>query len=124
MPVRPNQMSNGCLIKLLGSTLLVISFSALAVTEHAEIIKRSDWPGYENGANILALPQVSNTLSHFSEDDKVSVEIRYPGGTVGRQWADSMARWLITLGIPNRHISLFAGSGAADQLLIVLIDKR
>ena len=97
---------------------------ALAIEEYQEILSRSDWPAYENGSHVLALPQVSNVLEKFEEDEQVSVEIRYPGGDTGRLWAESLMAWFVSFGIPQQYLSLFPGSGAGDQLAIVLIDRR
>ena len=96
----------------------------LAIEEHVEILTRSDWPAYENGSNIIALPQVSKIVEKFEENEQVSVEIRYPGGDAGRLWAESLLAWFISFGIPQQYLSLFPGSGAGDQLAIVLIDRR
>ena len=96
----------------------------LAIEEHVEILTRSDWPTYENGSNIIALPQVSKIVEKFEENAQISVEIRYPGGDPGRLWAESLLAWLVAFGIPQQYLSLFPGSGAGDQLAIVLIDRR
>ena len=102
----------------------LVPVPALAVEEHIEILSRSDWPIYENGSHILALPQVSKIVEMFEEDEQVSVEIRYPGGDAGRLWAESLLAWFVSFGIPKQYLSLFPGSGGGDQLAIVLIDRR
>jgi len=95
-----------------------------AVTQHNEILNHSEWPEYVNGTNIAALPQINQILSRFEEDEKISIEIRYPSGDSGRQWAESLGQWLVTFGVPTRYLELLPGSGAADRLVISLIDRR
>ena len=104
--------------------LIIPHMPALAIKEHEEILNRSEWPAYENGSHILALPQVSKIVELFEEDEQVSVEIRYPGGDAGRLWAESLLAWFVSFGIPQQYLSLFPGSGGGDQLAIVLIDRR
>jgi hypothetical protein len=100
------------------------SMSAIPFSEHTETVMRKDWPSYENGASVLALPQFRSILEKFDEDDRNRVEIRYPGGDSGRQWAQSISQWFVTFGVPASYLQLLAGSGASDQLVIALIDRR
>ena len=111
---------------ILVTTAFLVCFSvqAQSYTEYAETLAFSEWPEYENGANISALPQVSRTIRLFDEHDKVSIEIRYPGGDQGRKLAESLFKWLITLGIPAQYMELVPGSGSADSMVISLIDRR
>ncbi len=110
--------------KALLALVYFTTFGVGAVSEHNEILKRSEWPEYVNGTNIAALPQVSQTLKRFEEDEKIIIEIRYPGGDPGRLWAENLGRWLVTFGVPARYLQIFPGSGASDQLVISLIDRR
>lgn len=102
----------------------VVSFSAWSITEHVEILPRAEWPQYENGKNLLSLNQISTVVKSFEEHDKVTVEIRYPGGDYGRKWAESLSAWLVAFGIPLKHQELLPGSGTSDRLVIALIDRR
>ena len=104
--------------------LMCLAAHGQSYTEYAETLAFSEWPEYENGANISALPQVKRTIRLFDENDKVSIEIRYPGGDQGRTLAESLFRWMITLGIPAQYMELVPGSGSADSLVISLIDRR
>lgn len=110
----------------IATTLILLSVWQLvsAATEYSEVIKQSDWPEYENGTNIIALPQISKTLKRFKEDEKISIEIHYPGGEIGKQWAASLSKWLVAYGIPGNYVELLPGSGGSDQLIIQLIDRR
>ncbi len=112
------------LTSLIGVALLCVSSMGLAITEHTETLSRSDWPEYVNGPSILGLPPVHRILQKFEEDEKIIVEIRYPGGDLGKAWAESLAGWLVTFGMPEKYIELYPGSGVADLLIISLIDRR
>ncbi len=115
---------NRFLTGLIGVTLLCASSMGLAITEHTETLRRSEWPEYINGPGILGLAPVHRILQEFEEDEKIIVEIRYPGGDPGRAWAESLAGWLVTFGVPEKYIELYPGSGVADLLIISLIDRR
>jgi hypothetical protein len=110
--------------KLLLIVVLLIAGNASAVTRHDEILVQSEWPEYINGTNIAALPQVNQVLRRFEEDEKITIEIHYPSGDSGRQWAETLGRWLVTFGVPAQYLELLPGSGAADRLVISLIDRR
>ena len=106
------------------SLLLLAAIPAMPMSEHTETVMRGDWPSYENGSSILSLPQVRAILEKFEEDDGIRVELRYPGGDAGRMWAESLQQWFVTFGIPASYLELMPGSGAANQLVIALIDRR
>ncbi|WP_423907727.1 hypothetical protein [Candidatus Spongiihabitans sp.] len=95
-----------------------------AVTEYSETLSRAQWPEEVNGTNISAIPQVSQILRLFVEDENITLEIHYPNNDLGKQWAESLGYWLVTFGIPIHYVKLFADSGAADQIVISLVDRR
>ena len=97
---------------------------AVAAGEITRTIRWNEWPAYENGSNLLALEQISTIVERFEEDEKVRLEIRYPGGEAGRQWGESCAHWLVAFGIPPGAIELLPGSGAADQVVLAIVDRR
>jgi len=102
----------------------VTTFSVHAVSEFTQIINQADWPEYENGTNVMSLPQIRNIFSRFEEHEKITVEVRYPGGDFGKNWAESLRKWFIAYGIPKSYIELLPGSGAAEQIVVALIDRR
>ncbi len=116
------------ILKLFRTTAFVIlavaCFNAAAISEHIEILYRWQWPEYASGGNVVALPQIHKTLSLYEEDRETRIEIRYPGGDAGRLWAESVAGWLISYGVPGKYLELFPGSGGGDRLAIVFIDRR
>lgn len=113
------------MLQVIGLTVLVLVYgNVIAVTEHTEVINRSQWPEYENGTNVIALPQVKEILQRFEEHEKVNIEIRYPGGDFGQQWSQSLGRWLVTFGVPQKYLEFFPGTGSADLLTVSIIDRR
>ena len=109
---------------LVAGIVALFSLYSEAFSEYAEIIPRNIWPAYETGNTILSIPQVSEILRRFEEDDNIILEIRYPGGDIGRKWAESLAAWMTAFGVPDHYVELLQGSGAADQLVIAIIDRR
>ena len=111
-----------CLLGLLLS-LLLGGTPAAAGEIYEHILTRPQWPQHANGHNILALPAVEQALRRFEENGKITIAIRYPGGDFGRQWADELYDWLVSFGVPTRHLELHPGSGAADRLVVSVIDR-
>ena len=109
---------------LVAGIVALFSLYSEAFSEYAEIIPRNIWPAHETGNTILSIPQVSEILRRFEEDDNIILEIRYPGGDIGRKWAESLATWMTAFGVPDHYVELLQGSGAADQLVIAIIDRR
>ena len=112
----------GLLLGLMLS-LLVGGTPAAAGEIYEHILTRPQWPQHANGHNVLALPAVEQALRRFEENGKITIVIRYPGGDFGRQWADELHDWLVSFGVPTRHLELHPGSGAADRLVVSVIDR-
>ena len=103
--------------------LLLIGTPATGGDIYNHIVTRSQWPQHANGQNIPALPAVKEALRRFEENGKVTIVILYPGGDPGRQWANQLYGWLVSLGIPTRYIELQPGSGATDRLVVSVINR-
>lgn len=108
---------------LVAFSLSVTSLSAFALETDEQIIRRAEWPTYVNGASVSALPQVRRILSRFDENDRMSIEIYYPGGAQGAEWARQLYNWFVAYGVPTRYLKMELGSGAVDQLRVVLVDR-
>jgi len=102
---------------------LALSSFANAIETREQRIKLSQWPQYDNGPNIAALPQVKEIFNGFDERPGDQIVIRYPGGSDGIEWAEKMRDWFISFGVPGSYIKLETGSGAPDQLLLILISN-
>lgn len=101
----------------------VTPISVLALETEEQIIRRAEWPTYVNGANISALPQVQRILSRFDENDQITITIYYPGGAQGTAWAKQLYNWFIAYGVPASFLQSAIGSGAPDQIRVVLVDR-
>ena len=114
-----------CKLVLLGISLtLVIPMSAAAFDVKESVVTRSEWPEYENGPTLLSLPALQKTLALFKEKPGQSITIRHPGGDAGRRWGQTVHRWFVAFGVPLEYLVVEAGSGGADQILIVFIDRE
>jgi hypothetical protein len=102
---------------------LILTSPAFAAEVKEQIIEKNQWPEYVNGINISNLPQVQQVLSGFEENGRIKIIIRYPGGDDGIHWANQMYQWFIAFGVPGQYLSMEPGSGAPDQLLLVLINR-
>ena len=109
---------------LLLGVLLLAGTPALAIDIHEQILTRAQWPQHANGYNVAALPAVNQTLRRFEENGKINIVIYYPGGDPGQQWARELYNWLVSFGVPTRYLELQPGSGAADRLVVSIIDRN
>ena len=104
--------------------LTLLSRPAWAIDVQEQIIKRDQWPQYVTGSSVSALPQAQSILQKFSESDKVSIVIQYPGGETGASWARQMYQWFVAYGVPGKYLKMELGSGAPDQLRLLLVNKN
>ncbi len=111
------------LLLLSVSLALVLSTVASAIETREQRINLSQWPQYDNGPNIAALPQVQEIFSGFDEKPGNQIIVRYPGGNEGIKWAEKMRDWFISFGVPANYLKLETGSGKPDQLLLILISN-
>ena len=99
--------------------LIGLSFNT-AWGQQIETITQSNWPQYVNGANILALPQISNILRHFEETPQAVITITHPATEPGRQWGLAIGNWLVSFGIPSQHFLVSSAPDLVGQLIIHL----
>ncbi len=96
----------------------------MAFEVYEQILPRAQWPAHASGQNVLTLAAVRETLRRFVEDEKIAVIIRYPGGDPGQIWARQLRGWLVSFGVPGGYIEVQPGAGGADQLELVVLDRR
>ncbi|MYB34882.1 MAG: hypothetical protein F4X92_07130 [Gammaproteobacteria bacterium] len=97
---------------------------ASAFGENQEVILLDEWPEIQTSINILELPQIREILRNFDESQKHIIEIRFPGGAEGRLWGESVAEWLTAFGVPRNHLNVLPGSGAADRIVLEILQPR
>ena len=96
---------------------------ATALDIHEQILTRAEWPQHTNGDNVAALPAVQLALTHFKENNRTTLIIRHPGGDPGQHWAHELHNWLVSFGVPTNHLKLQPGSGAADRLVVNVVER-
>jgi len=95
-----------------------------AFGENQEVILFDEWPKIQTSTNILELPQIREILGNFDESKEHIIEIRFPGGAEGRLWGESIAEWLTAFGVPGNHLDVLPGSGAADRVVLEILESR
>lgn len=85
---------------------------------HAE-----QWELARSGESVLSLPVLKQLLNTWLQDKNRKIEVRYPGGEEGEFWVQELTDWLVSLGIPSRHIMVIPGSGADDMIKFALIKQ-
>jgi len=95
-----------------------------ASSENQEVILFDEWPKIQTSTNILELPQIREILGNFDESKEHIIEIRFPGGAEGRLWGESIAEWLTAFGVPGNHLDVLPGSGAADRVVLEILEPR
>ena len=122
-------VTNGC--RLLLTFAIVFGFgngllaqidvpAGASVTLLEMSLHYQDWPQRRSADAVLELGLVRAVLSVFSEEESQNIIVRHPGGDGGSAWALEFREWLVALGVPSRYIILEPGSGAIDQLLILV----
>ena len=102
---------------------LLTGTPATALDIHEQIITRAEWPQHTNGDNVAALPAVQLALTHFKENNRTTLIIRHPGGDPGQHWAHELHNWLVSFGVPTHYLKLQPGSGAADRLVVNVVER-
>lgn len=113
-------------VGLLLFLLFALSFlgtTAAANEVFEQSVSKAEWPEFDHGANLASLPQLQQILGRFDERPGTRIEIRYPGGGGGEPWARQVQQWFIAYGVPLAFVDLAPGSGVADLLLIILIQR-
>ena len=85
-------------------------------------LHRSKWPDKPTAAVVSKLKPLQNLFKHY-RNQRSSIEIRYPGGRVGRAWASEVQGWLVALGIPVNDVVLSVGVDSSDYLRLAVIPK-
>jgi hypothetical protein len=109
---------------LVGILVAGFALPSFAIEVDEQIIYRNQWPKYFNGSSVSTLPQVQRILQQFEEAEQFNIVIQYPGGDSGITWARQVYQWFIAYGVPGKYLGMELGSGAADQLRLVLINKN
>ncbi|MCA8836944.1 MAG: hypothetical protein K8963_03725 [Proteobacteria bacterium] len=85
-------------------------------------LHRSKWPDQPTAAVVSKLKPLQSIFKHY-RNQRSTIEIRYPGGRVGRAWASEVQGWLVALGIPVNDVVLSVGVDSSDRLRLAVIPK-
>jgi len=81
-----------------------------------------EWRSHVAGGRVLELDAVAELLGRFEEREGIVVTIRHPGGDAGSRWGVEFRDYLVTYGVPSRHMELVPGSGGLDILHVSLTE--
>lgn len=79
------------------------------------------WELARSGETILSLPVINQLIKAWLSDKQKKIEIHYPGGEDGEFWVQELTDWLVSLGIPSKHMVISPGSGADDVIKFDII---
>jgi len=79
------------------------------------------WELTRSGDSILSIPALNQLINRWFADKSKRIVLQYPGGEEGEFWVQELGDWLVSMGIPSRHIDLMVGSGADDMIRFDLI---
>ncbi len=84
---------------------------------HAE-----QWELARSGETVLSLPVLNKVIKAWLSKKDKKIEIQYPGGEDGELWVQELTDWLVSLGIPSRHMVTTPGSGIDDVIKFSIIN--
>jgi len=84
-------------------------------------LQAEQWELARSGETILSLPVLKQLVGAWLADKQQKIEIQYPGGEDGEFWVQELSDWLVSLGIPSKHMVITPGSGADDVIKFNII---
>lgn len=89
--------------------------SALA-EEEVEKLSLAQWNVPRSAEVIIGMAPVRNTIQKYQNREGARIRIHYTGGDEGSLWVTELRSWLVSLGIPSRHIEMIPGAADPAQL--------
>ena len=84
-------------------------------------LRAEQWDIARSGKSLLTLPVLNKLVTAWLDDRHMMIEIQYPGGEEGEFWVQELTDWLVSLGIPSKHMITAPGSGSDDMIRFQLI---
>lgn len=84
-------------------------------------LRAEQWDIARSGKSLLTLPVLNKLVTAWLVDRHMMIEIQYPGGEEGEFWVQELTDWLVSLGIPSKHMITAPGSGSDDMIRFQLI---
>ncbi|NOQ90177.1 MAG: hypothetical protein GQ549_04455 [Gammaproteobacteria bacterium] len=91
------------------------------VGKNAMLLHAEQWEMARSGESLLTLPVLKNLVAAWLNEKQKMIEIQYPGGEEGEFWVQELTDWLVSLGIPSKHMITIPGSGSDDMIRFNLI---
>ena len=85
-------------------------------------LRAEQWELARSGESILAIPVLNQLVNAWLLDKTMKIELRYPGGEEGEFWVQELTDWMVSLGIPSKHLVSIPGSGSDDSIKFALIN--
>lgn len=87
------------------------------------LLSADAWYAPRDGQMVRQLQPVSHAVEAWMSQPGANLAIRYPGGEEGTLWARELRDWLVSLGVPSKHVRLSPGFARQDAVAIVLSGK-
>jgi len=95
------------------------------VDSSAWVLPAEQWEAGQDGNHILQIPVLKslmqNWIQQYDANNVLRIELQYPGGEEGELWVQELADWLVSMGLPSKHIFMVPGSGTVDKIKLTLL---
>jgi len=89
------------------------------------ILPAEQWEAGQDGNHILQIPVLKslmqNWIQQYDANNVLRIELQYPGGEEGELWVQELADWLVSMGLPSKHIFMVPSSGTVDKIKLTLV---
>lgn len=111
-------------IRNLCLVVLVVTFSSKSIAaEEVEVLTQAQWNVPRSGTTIVNMPSLQKIIRKYQSATGNSIQIKHAGGDEGTLWAYELRGWLISLGIPSKHIELLPGASSPEQLELKVLQQ-
>ena len=120
--------TGGKYLKLIGRAsligLLVLVQPVWANSVRIFTLSADQWARPRSGAVIPEFSTIRSAVNYWSKGPDTLLVIQHPGEDSGELWAAELRDWLISLGVPSDYIRLVAGTQEADEIRLVVGDRK
>ncbi len=104
--------------------LLLLPLSAAHAEGGSWTLTAADWAQPRTGEMILQQPALQEAMKAYRAEPGSHLQLRYPGGDEGSLWVNELKAWLVAMGLASSKIESLPGSGRADAIDIVVMQKN
>ena len=106
---------------LLIISVIGMTFSVVVNANSENSLLAEQWELSRNGDALTRLPVVNVVINQWSQKPQQRIELHYPGGEEGELWVEELRDWLVSLGVPSKHIIIVPGSGVEDVIKLHVV---